>query len=174
MSVWLNGAILVACAVFVSEPLRTPLLVGLLLFLPLADSIWRPFAVPSAARNRAGWIVLLLIAVTLLAWRPQHLGFAISTLLLAALPEEWFFRAYFMTRLGSGWRANLMASLLFAVMHGLTHDGMTAALVFLPSLAYGWLYQRTRDLPLLVLIHALSNLIYVLGFGAWLDGWLIR
>jgi len=31
-----------------------------------------------------------------------------------------------------------------------------------PSLVYGWLYQRTRDLPLIVLLHALSNLVFVM------------
>jgi membrane protease YdiL (CAAX protease family) len=31
-----------------------------------------------------------------------------------------------------------------------------------PSLAYGWPYQRTRDLPLIVLLHALSNLVFVM------------
>ncbi len=108
------------------------------------------------------WACLTAIGGGLLLWQPAHAGFALATLLLAALPEEWFFRAYFMTRLGSGWRANLIASLLFAVMHGFSRDWTAAALVFVPSLFYGWLYQRTRDLPLLILIHGLSNLLYVL------------
>lgn len=34
-----------------------------------------------------------------------------------------------------------------------------------PSLVYGCLYQRTRDLPLLVLLHALSNLVFVMFLG---------
>ena len=115
---------------------------------------------------------MLVLGAALLAWRPAALHL-FATLFLAALPEEWFFRGYFMMRLGMGWRANLFASLLFAALHGLTHDWMTAALVFLPSLAYGWLYQRTRDLPLVVLTHAVSNLIYMLGFGAWLQAGLV-
>jgi membrane protease YdiL (CAAX protease family) len=73
--------------------------------------------------------------------------FALATLFLAALPEEWYFRAYFMTRLGNGLQANVVASILFSLMHGLTRGWTTAALVLLPSLLYGWLYQRTRDLP---------------------------
>lgn len=95
--------------------------------------------------------------------------FALATLLMAAVPEEWFFRAYFMVRVGRGWSANLTSSLLFSLLHWLTHDWLVALLVFVPSLFYGWLYQRTRDLLLLILVHALSNLIFVLflaGFFA--------
>ena len=85
-----------------------------------------------------------------------------TTLLLAALPEEWFFRAYFMTRLGGDLRANLVTSVVFSLLHGLTWGWVTALLVFIPSLFYGWLYQKTRDLVLLVIVHTLSNLVYVM------------
>jgi membrane protease YdiL (CAAX protease family) len=108
---------------------------------------------------------LVLAGAVMLLWQPQHAGFALATLLLAALPEEWFFRAYFMVRLGTGWRANLIASVLFCLLHGLTRDWTTALLVFVPSLFYGWLYQRTRDLPLLILIHGLSNLFFATFLG---------
>ncbi len=50
-------------------------------------------------------------------------------------------------------------------------DVRTALLVFLPSLFYGWLYQRTRDLPLLVLVHALSNLVYVMFLAGYVATW---
>jgi len=36
-----------------------------------------------------------------------------------------------------------------------------------PSLVYGWLYQRTRDLPLIVLLHTLSNLVFVMFLGRY-------
>lgn len=133
-----------------------------MLFLPLADRHWALPVVPMGARQVIAWACLVVTGIGLLFWQPVHLGFALATLLLAALPEEWFFRAYFMTRLGAAWRANLMTSLLFSVIHGLSHHWTTAALVFMPSLFYGWLYQRTRDLPLLILVHGLSNLLYVL------------
>ena len=133
-----------------------------MLFLPLADRRWLLPVVPLSPRHVIAWACLMRAGSGMLLWQPQYLGFALSTLLFAALPEEWFFRAYFMTRLGEGWRANLIASLFFAIMHGFSRDWITAALVFIPSLFYGWLYQRTRDLPLLILVHGLSNLIYVL------------
>ena len=77
-----------------------------------------------------------------------------------------------MTRRGQGRSSNLIASLLFSLLHGLTRDWAIALLVFVPSLAYGWLYQRTRDLPLLVMVHALSNLIYAVFLAEFIAAFL--
>lgn len=164
---WIGGAALAGSAVFLGEPLRTFVLTGGLLFFPLLDRHWRLPDLPRAPRNYALWLGLLLTAGALLVWQPQHLGYALATLLTAALPEEWFFRAYFMARTqethwARGWRANLVTSLLFVGLHGLTRSWPVGLSVLVPSLVYGWLYQRTRDLPLVVLLHALSNLVFVM------------
>jgi membrane protease YdiL (CAAX protease family) len=146
-------------------------LIGLMLFLPLLDRAWK---LPDISRDEQRWgisIGLFLSGTALLIWKPEYLSFGIAALFLAALPEEWFFRAYFMTRLGRGWRANLIASLLFSLLHGLTRGWTAAVLVFLPSLFYGWLFQRTRDLPLLVLVHALSNIVYALFLARFVATW---
>ncbi len=148
------------------------MLVGVLLFYPLVDRDWRPPIVKPARTDIALWAGIFAAALSVLALYPQHLEFALSTLLLAALPEEWFFRAYFMTRLGTGVRANLLASLLFAALHGLTRGWVVALLVFIPSLFYGWLYQRRRDLVLVILAHALSNIIYVAFISEHLQSWI--
>ncbi len=140
-----------------------------MLFLLLLDRGWNPPAWRLRRQNLSAIASLALAITGLVLWRLQFLPYALSTLLLAALPEEWFFRAYFMTRLGQGWRANLAASLLFSLLHGLTRGWATALLVFMPSLFYGWLYQRTRDLPLLVLAHALSNLVYAMFLARFLS-----
>lgn len=113
-----------------------------------------------------------VLCIVLLAWRPENLNYFFATLLVAALPEEWFFRAYLMPRLGDGWRANLIASCFFAGLHGLSHGWVTALLVLAPSFFYGWLYQRTRDLPLLIMVHALSNLVYVMFLGKYIAAFL--
>jgi membrane protease YdiL (CAAX protease family) len=168
---WINGAVLAGSAVF-SYPGRDYVLIGLMLFLPLLDRGWR---IPSLSRSRSRhliWAGLLISGIALLVWRPSAMAFAVATLLMAAIPEEWFFRAYFMARAGNGWRANLIASLLFSLLHGLTQGWPAAIRVFAPSLFYGWLYQRTRDLPLLVLVHALSNLIYTLFLAGLMATWL--
>lgn len=164
---WIGGATLAGCAVFFAEPARTYVLLGVMLFFPLLDRHWRLPIFPRTPLNYACWLALLITAGALLLWQPQHLEYALSTLLTAALPEEWFFRAYFMTRMetthwGRGWRANIIVTILFSGLHALTRGWLVGLSVLAPSLAYGWLYQRTRDLPLLVLLHALSNLIFVM------------
>ena len=139
---------------------RDYIVIGLMLFLPLLDRDWRIPALPRKRYQHLTWATLVAAVVAIIVWRPSETAFALSTLALAALPEEWFFRAYFMTRLGKGLQANILASLFFCLLHGLTRGWIIAVLVFAPSLFYGWLYQRTRDLPLLTLVHALSNLVY--------------
>lgn len=143
-----------------------------MLFLPLLDRAWRPPAFSWQPVNLLATTAIAFAGIVLLFWQPQITQYALSTLFLAALPEEWFFRAYLMARIGHGWPANLSASLFFAIMHGFTHDWTTAALVLAPSLVYGWLYQRTRDLPLLVLTHALSNVVFMLFLARPLATWL--
>lgn len=167
---WLCGGALTGAAVFL-YPARDYVLVGMMLFLPLLDRHWRIPPIPRSRSRHLSWVGLFLSGIVLLAWRPSEIPFTVTTLLMAALPEEWFFRAYFTTRLGKGIRGNIIASLLFSLMHGLTRGWAVAVLVFLPSLFYGWLYQRTRDLPLLVLAHALSNLIYVLFLSGFVATW---
>ncbi|MHB8743222.1 MAG: CPBP family glutamic-type intramembrane protease [Sulfuricaulis sp.] len=145
-----------------------------MLFLPLWDRYWRIPALPISWLHIRVWVALLISGIALLTWRPAETPFALATLVTAALPEEWFFRAYFMTRLGNGVRANVGASLLFSLLHGLTRGWVTAGLVFAPSLFYGWVYQRTRDLPLLILIHALSNLLYAAFIAQFLATFIIN
>jgi membrane protease YdiL (CAAX protease family) len=174
---WIGGAALAGCAVFFAEPWRLYLLLALMLFFPLLDRHWRLPAIPTTHRHRLTWAALGLAMVLLVAIHPTSFDTAAAALMIAALPEEWFFRAYFMARLDDhrwmrGLRANLAASLVFAFIHGLSRDWTTAFLVFTPSLFYGWLYQRTRDLPMLVLAHALSNLMFSLFLTTPLDSML--
>ncbi len=163
----INGAVLAGSAVF-SFPGRDYVLIGLMLFLPLFDRGWRLPNLPRARSHYLTWAGLLIAGAILLVWKPSQAPFALSTLLTAALPEEWFFRAYFMTRQGKGIQANVIASLLFSLLHGLTHGWIVAVQVFAPSLFYGWLYQRTRDLPLLILVHVLSNLFFAIFLSGYL------
>jgi membrane protease YdiL (CAAX protease family) len=167
---WISGAVLAGGAAF-SYPGRDYVLIGLMLFLPLFDRGWRIPPLPRSRTHHLIWAGLLIFVIALLVWRPSETPFAFSTLLMAALPEEWFFRAYFMTRLGKGIRSNVIASILFSLMHGLTRGWTAAVLVFVPSFFYGWLFQRTRDLPLLVLVHALSNIVYALFLAGFMATW---
>lgn len=142
-----------------------------MLFLPLLDRAWRIPSPPRFISHYLAWAAVSIAAIVLLVWQPSSLSFAQSALLTAALPEEWFFRGYFLARLSEGFRANIITSLLFSLVHGLSRDWITALLVFAPSVFYGWLYLRTRDLPLLVLVHALSNLVFAMFLAESLASW---
>lgn len=165
---WLGGAAFIGCAVFFSGGLRDGVLIALMLVCPLLDSTWRPPPFPKSLLHQFLFLGAVLTALFLLSRHPADWVLFISILLFSALPEEWFFRAYLMARTGANWRANVTTSLLFSALHGITHDAITAVLVFIPSLIFGYLYQQTRNFPLVVMTHAISNLIFLLGFGAWL------
>ncbi len=94
---------------------------------------------------------------------------AMFQIAVVAVPEEFFFRAFFQTglerfakrkanllgaRLGWGW---LVATALFALAHLPACSQPTALLVFIPGLAFGWLWARRRSLAGPVIFHALCN-----------------
>ncbi len=163
---WLAIATLLAAGLWAAAR-ETYLFVALMLLLPLLDSGWRP---PGSPRDRRQWTLiapLLLAGVALLIWRPGQLEFAAATLFTAALPEEWFFRAYLMPRIGRGLAANLLTSLLFSLLHSLTRGPVIGLQVFLPSVFFGWCYQRSGNLMLVILVHALSNLVFVIFLAQW-------
>lgn len=104
----------------------------------------------------------------ILLWSLTHLVFI-------ALPEEYFYRGYLQTRLTQllGTRkflgithANLLTSLLFALGHLLIPVGGTLILsrasVFFPSLAFGWLRERTHSILAPTLYHAACNIMVLL------------
>lgn len=102
----------------------------------------------------------------------------LAEVVLVALPEEAFFRGYVQSRLAEAFggrgaigpvtRANLVASLLFAVGHFGTSVSVARASVFFPSLLFGLLRERTGGVVAPVIVHALSNLLaraLFAGFG---------
>ena len=57
--------------------------------------------------------------------------------------------------------ANALASVGFAAGHVVMRDSMAVALVFLPSLVLGWLYERTGRLGPVMGVHAVYNLAWL-------------
>jgi membrane protease YdiL (CAAX protease family) len=160
---WLGGAVLAGSAAFVPGDLNGPLLLLIMLAWPLFD---HATAFPVLQRHRRQWVpvaVLLCVAAAILVYLPTLVWPAITTLLFAALPEEWFFRMYMQTRFGHGPVAIIASSLVFSIVHGLTQDWMMALWVFPPSLCFGWIYHATRNFPLVVLTHGAANLAYFAG-----------
>lgn len=168
----INGAILLACAVFI-YPGRSTVLTALLLLLPLLDRAWQAPHWHSQKSNLTITVALLASYSLLIALNPDELYLALSLLLLVALPEEWFFRAYLIVRLESFfrdwnasnlvaiWGANITSSALFALMHTPT-QGLFGLSVFFPSLVFGWVYQKSKNLIMVILLHAISNLLFLL------------
>lgn len=61
--------------------------------------------------------------------------------------------------------ANLLTSLLFALLHTWTHPPLMAAAVLVPSLVFGWFRDRDGGLLIPVALHAYYNTGYFLIFG---------
>lgn len=128
-----------------------------------------------------------------LAWL---LLWLLTELMFIALPEEFFYRGYLLTRLKhffdrravdrqSGEEPpakptprkrrrflgismeNFIVSLLFAVGHVLIPIGgvllISRAAVFFPSLAFGWLRERTDSIVAPVVYHAAANMMVLLA-----------
>ena len=60
--------------------------------------------------------------------------------------------------------ANLLTSLLFTALHFIYHAPLWAALVFLPSLVFGFFKDRTGRLTAPILLHAFYNAGFLLLF----------
>jgi membrane protease YdiL (CAAX protease family) len=154
------------------------------IYLPLAVLLARrlplaPYGFRIAAWTRGGrWLlgsllfVLLPFAAAVAIWKSAAgdldltlhrwtAGTVASHLLLAAVPEELFFRGYVQERLRSscgGWGSILVAALVFALAHLLVEPGWLRAAVFFPGLVMGWLRERSGGLLAPALFHWLSNL----------------
>jgi uncharacterized protein len=95
--------------------------------------------------------------------------FAIGQLLVVAFPEEAFYRGYLQSALDLalparvrifgadiGWSV-VVTSALFALGHFATIPQLGRLAVFFPSLLFGWLRVRTRDVTAGIVFHALCN-----------------
>jgi len=92
---------------------------------------------------------------------------SLGTLFLKALFEEFFFRFLlqegldrllrYRWKLGPLSLANLLASLTFAGMHLIHQPVNWALLTFFPSLAFGYIWQRSRSLVSVTILHFAYN-----------------
>ena len=112
--------------------------------------------------------LLATVSLLILLFHPYRLEFFISTLLLAAIPEEWFFRAYVQNILGNNIKAIVISSITFSLIHVLSRGVEIGLLVFIPSLFYGWVYRKYDNLTITVLCHALGNLLAVVFFNPYI------
>lgn len=154
--------IVLAIAVYMGY-IWSGVLILALLFLPLLDKKWNSHIALQFDKGINANIasLVLLVAMIVFSFATDSTDIAIRSLFFAAIPEEWFFRAYLMTRLGKGGRGNVLSSIVFSLIHGITRGWLTGVLVFIPSLLYGWLYQKSRSLYFVIAVHAFSNVLYL-------------
>ncbi|MBI2340636.1 MAG: CPBP family intramembrane metalloprotease [Deltaproteobacteria bacterium] len=105
---------------------------------------------------------------------PKPAKWALFQLLLVALPEEFFFRGYFLERMneifGKRWRllgasvggGLFVTSLVFALSHSLIHVQWWHIFIFFPALAFGWLKEKTGTITAPILFHTTAN-----AFSYW-------
>lgn len=116
------------------------------------------------------WIGLALVQPPPLQWHwpLQAPGYFLQVALLMPVLEEWVFRGgvqeWLRQRWSQHWQglslANGVTSLIFAALHLWQHPPLWAAGVFLPSLVFGFFYERHRGLLSPILLHAGYNAGY--------------
>ncbi len=102
---------------------------------------------------------------------------AVTNLLVAAIPEEIFFRGYMQGQLRRvyGFRsvirpvslANLITSVLFALGHFFINPRPDRLAVFFPSLLFGILRERRGNIYPSVFLHWISNVIMYILLGMY-------
>ncbi len=114
------------------------------------------------------WLVLYFIQQPSVQWdwplyEPWHF---LSLVVLYPVIEEIVFRGliqglvhdYISRRsLGPVSIANLLTSVLFAGLHFINHAPLWAALVFFPSLVFGFFKDRTQQLTAPIFLHIFYN-----------------
>jgi len=117
------------------------------------------------------WLILYFLQQPIVQWnwplvRPWPF---LSLVLLYPIVEEIAFRGlvqellrdYVSRRsLGPLTMANLLTSVLFAGLHFIYHAPLWAALVFFPSLVFGFFKDRTNHLLAPIILHVFYNAGY--------------
>lgn len=139
---------------------------------------WRDwqFAAAWVAAPLAWWILARLVGMPLgdPGWVARSPWLFTWLVLLGPMLEEWVFRGWLQPGLArrmarARWPvapllANLVTSLIFAALHGLSHPAPWAAAVVLPSLVFGHFRQRHGGLGSPIALHVGYNAGYFLLF----------
>jgi membrane protease YdiL (CAAX protease family) len=109
---------------------------------------------------------------------PDFLTLVAYQVFFVALPEEFFYRGYFQTRLNELWARRwlvggvpfgpgaLLANLYFAFGHSLVQVQWWHFATFFPGLVFAWMRERTGGVLAGALFHAICN-IAVVSLDAW-------
>ena len=139
--------------------------------------LWQdPLFLVAVAAGLVTWLVLYFIQQPAVQWgwpiiRPWQF---LLPVLLYPVVEEIVFRGLiqelvrdYISRhsLGPVTIANLLTSLLFTGLHFIYHAPLWAALVFFPSLVFGFFKDRTHHLVAPIILHAFYNAGYLWLFS---------
>jgi len=146
--------------------------------LPVTRTLWRdPLFWLAVMAGPLCWLVLLLLLKPAphWAWPLAAPAEYLLPVLIYPVLEEIVFRGLlqelaqeFISRRAFGplSLANLLTSLVFTGFHFLNHAPLWAALVFFPSLVFGFFKDRYRTLTAPILLHVFYNAGFLLLFTA--------
>ncbi len=123
------------------------------------------------------WLVLYYLQQPAVQWSwpltrpwqfllPVLLYPVVEEIIFRGLVQEFIHDHISHKSLGPLTLANLLASLLFTGLHFLFHAPLWAALVFFPSLVFGFFKDRTQRLLAPIILHVFYNAGYFWLFAA--------
>ena len=139
---------------------------------------WKdPLFLLAMAAGPACWLILCFILQPTVQWGwPLLLPWQfLLPVLVYPVAEELVFRGLIQEllheylgsgRLGPVSVANLLTSCLFTGLHFVQHPPLWAALVFFPSLVFGFFKDRTGALAAPIILHAFYNAGFIWLFAA--------
>lgn len=136
---------------------------------------WRdtPFWLAAVAAPLC-WLLLLWVGIPLRQTALPALAIVQVVVISPVLEEivfrgglqNWLLKRSIMSRTRfSISLANILVSVIFAAMHLLHQPPLWAALVFLPSLVFGWAWERHRSLLSPIALHMAYNAGFIYLFG---------
>jgi membrane protease YdiL (CAAX protease family) len=144
----------------------------------LRGLLWKdPLFLLAMAAGPVCWLILATILQPVVQWGwPLQLPWQfLVSVVVYPIAEEIVFRGLIQEmlyeylgsgRLGPLSVANLLTSCLFTGMHFIYHPPLWAALVFFPSLVFGFFKERTAALSAPIILHAFYNAGFIWLFSA--------
>lgn len=97
---------------------------------------------------------------TIAVWRLVFLALA-EEVLFRGMFQDWLRgRPCFLRRVGPVTKANIVASLCFMAVHFVVQPPLWAVAVFIPSLIFGWIWDRHRRILPCTLVHFTYNFCF--------------
>ncbi len=126
------------------------------------------------------WLCLIYVfnVETNFRWFREHLLSYLYLALLLPVLEEIVFRGFIQEqlskvfdnrRLGMLSYANIATSVIFCALHFFYHHPVWAALVFIPSLIFGYCKDQYKTLIAPIILHVFYNAGYFLIFGVGIE-----